>query len=104
MNPELQRAAELAAEYIELFDTQRVSKEPDPGALKAKLHKELTADDLPPQQVIYACSSFVEWISQHGFVQSMSRKGDCWDNAAQSGFVQQILSPPKGGDYSPSSS
>jgi hypothetical protein len=29
MNPELQRAAELAAEYIESFDTQRVSKEPD---------------------------------------------------------------------------
>ena len=90
MNPELQRAAELAAEYIESFDTQRVSKEPDPGALKAKLHKELTADDLPPQQVIYACSSFVEWISQHGFVQSMSRKGDCWDNAVAESFFHLL--------------
>ncbi len=92
MNPELQRAAELAAEYIESFDTQRVSKEPDPGALKAKLHKELTADDLPPQQVIYACSSFVEGISQHGFVQSMSRKGDCWDNAVAESFFHLLKS------------
>ena len=31
--------------------------------------------------VQYACSSFVEGVSQRGFVQSMSRKGDCWDNA-----------------------
>jgi glutamate/tyrosine decarboxylase-like PLP-dependent enzyme len=52
MNPVLQRAAEFAAEYIESFDTHRVSHEPDPEALKAKLRKELTADGLPPLQVI----------------------------------------------------
>ena len=81
---------ELAADYIESFDTQGVSKEPDPGALKAKLHKELTADGLPPLQVIYACSSFVEGVSQRGFVQSMSRKGDCWDNAVAESFFHLL--------------
>ncbi len=52
MNPELKRAAELAAEYIESFDTQKVTSEPDPEVLAAKLRKELTADGLPPLQVL----------------------------------------------------
>jgi len=52
MNPELKRAAELAAAYIESFDQQKVSAETDPQTLRAKLQKELTADGLPPLQVI----------------------------------------------------
>ena len=52
MNPELKRAAELAAAYIESFDTEKVSEEPDPDALRARLCKELTDDGLPPLQVI----------------------------------------------------
>ena len=52
MNPELKRAAELAAEYIESFDHQKVSEEADPRALRDRLHKELTANGLPPLQVI----------------------------------------------------
>ena len=52
MNPELKRAAELAAEYIESFDHQKVSEEPDPQALRDRLSKELTSDGLPPLQVI----------------------------------------------------
>lgn len=52
MKPELKRAAELAAEYIESFDHQKVSEEPDPEVLRDRLHKELTADGLPPLQVI----------------------------------------------------
>ena len=52
MNPELKRAAELAAEYIESFDHQKVSEELDPAALRDKLQKELTAEGLPPLQVI----------------------------------------------------
>ena len=52
MNPELKRAAQLAAEYIESFDHQNVSDEPDPAVLRKKLSKELTADGLPPLQVI----------------------------------------------------
>jgi len=52
MKPELERAAELASRYIESFDTQRVSTEPDPALLRARLHKELTDEGLPPVQVI----------------------------------------------------
>lgn len=52
MNPELKRAAELAAEYIESFDHHSVSKESDPEVLRDRLHKELTPEGLPPLQVI----------------------------------------------------
>jgi len=52
VNPELKRAAELAAEYIGSFDHRNVSEEPDPEALRERLYKELTADGLPPLQVI----------------------------------------------------
>ena len=52
MNPELKRAAELAAEYIESFDTHKVGQELDADALTAKLYKDLTRDGLPPLQVI----------------------------------------------------
>jgi putative transposase len=31
--------------------------------------------------VQYACNGFTQRLAKHGFVQSMSRKGDCWDNA-----------------------
>jgi len=52
VNPELKRAAELAADYIESLDHQKVSEELDPQALRDSLHKELAADGLPPLQVI----------------------------------------------------
>ena len=52
MNPELKRAAELAAEYIESFDHRKVSEQVDPETLRKRLHKELTPDGLPPLQVI----------------------------------------------------
>jgi putative transposase len=31
--------------------------------------------------VQYACKDFRKVLEKHNFVQSMSRKGDCWDNA-----------------------
>ncbi len=52
MNPELKRAAEIAAQYIESFDHHNVSEQLDPQALRDRLHKELTAEGLPPLQVI----------------------------------------------------
>jgi len=52
VNPELMRAAEIAAEYIESFDHHKVSDEPDPQVLRDRLYKELTADGVPPLQVI----------------------------------------------------
>ena len=52
MNPELKRAAELAAEYLDSLDKKKVSEEPDPQAIRSSLHKELTDEGLPPLQVI----------------------------------------------------
>jgi transposase InsO family protein len=36
--------------------------------------------------VQYACTDFRKQLGKHGFVQSMSRKGDCWDNAVAESF------------------
>jgi len=36
--------------------------------------------------VQYACTGFRDELEGHGFVQSMSRKGDCWDNAVAESF------------------
>ena len=52
VNPELKRAAEIAAQYIESFDHHNVSDESEPQLLRDRLSKTLTADGLPPLQVI----------------------------------------------------
>lgn len=52
MNPELKRAAEIADQYIASFDHHRVSEEANPETLRNRLKKKLTADGLPPVQVI----------------------------------------------------
>lgn len=36
--------------------------------------------------VQYACADFRKELDEHGFIQSMSRKGDCWDNAVAESF------------------
>ena len=36
--------------------------------------------------VQYACTEFRKKLGEHGFIQSMSRKGDCWDNAVAESF------------------
>jgi putative transposase len=38
----------------------------------------------------YCCKGFREAIDQHHFVQSMSRKGDCWDNAVTESFFRSL--------------
>jgi len=40
--------------------------------------------------VQYACSDFARWVTHRGFVQSMSRKGDCWDNAVAESFFHLL--------------
>ncbi|WP_304738223.1 IS3 family transposase [Dubosiella newyorkensis] len=34
----------------------------------------------------YTCQAFVKKLQDHSFIQSMSRKGNCWDNAPQESF------------------
>ncbi len=36
--------------------------------------------------VQYACTDFRKELGRHGFIQSMSRKGNCWDNAVAESF------------------
>lgn len=40
--------------------------------------------------VQYASKGFRAVLKKHGFVQSMSRKGDCWDNAVAESFFGSI--------------
>ena len=40
--------------------------------------------------VQYACTAFAKWVNDHGFVQRMSRKGDCWDNAVAESFFHLL--------------
>ncbi len=42
--------------------------------------------------VQYACSGFREELNKHEFIQSMSRKGNCWDNAVAESFFSIIKS------------
>jgi putative transposase len=42
--------------------------------------------------VQYACNDFRKVLNKHGFVQSMSRKGNCWDNAVAESFFGIIKS------------
>jgi transposase InsO family protein len=42
--------------------------------------------------VQYACKDFRQLLEKHGFLQSMSRKGNCWDNAVAESFFSIIKS------------
>ena len=38
----------------------------------------------------YASDSHREILTDHGIIQSMSRKGDCWDNAVAESFFHTL--------------
>ena len=40
--------------------------------------------------VQYACSEFREFLKEFGFIQSMSRKGNCYDNAPTESFFRTL--------------
>ena len=40
--------------------------------------------------VQYACKEFRQMLEKHKIVQSMSRKGDCWDNAVAESFFKTV--------------
>ena len=40
--------------------------------------------------VQYGSGEFLELVRLHGFLQSMSRKGDCWDNACAESFFKTL--------------
>ena len=38
----------------------------------------------------YCCEGFREKIAEYGFIQSMSRKGNCWDNAVSESLFRSL--------------
>jgi len=40
--------------------------------------------------VQYACGDFTQQLDKHGITQSMSRKGNCWDNAPAESFFKTL--------------
>ena len=42
------------------------------------------------QGVQYACKDFTDILAGHGITQSMSRKGNCWDNAPAESFFKTL--------------
>ncbi len=42
------------------------------------------------QGVQFACDEFRKTVKMYGFIQSMSRKGDCWDNAVAESFFKTV--------------
>ena len=42
--------------------------------------------------VQYACTGFRQVLSEHGYLASMSRKGDPWDNAVAESFFRILKS------------
>ena len=40
----------------------------------------------------YACNEYQKLLNQYGMVASMSRKGDCWDNAPTERFFRSLKS------------
>jgi putative transposase len=58
-------------------------------ALKRAIRRRRPAKGLifhSDRGVQYACSDFRKELNKHEFIQSMSRKGDCWDNAVAESF------------------
>ena len=60
--------------------------------------KRAVARSRPPKGLIihsdrgvqFACTAFTTWIRRRGFLQSMSRKGDCWGNAVAESFFHLL--------------
>ena len=58
-------------------------------ALKRAIRRRQPGKDVifhSDRGVQYACTDFRNELSKHGFIQSMSRKGNCWDNAVAESF------------------
>lgn len=62
-------------------------------ALRMALRRRQPAEGLihhSDRGVQYACKDYRPILARHGIVQSMSRKGDCWDNAPMESFFGSL--------------
>jgi putative transposase len=91
------------AVVMDLFSRQIVG-----WAMNKRMKKQLTLDALtmaywrrkPPKSLLhhsdrgsqYACHDYQKRLRQYGMMPSMSRKGDCWDNAPTERFFRSLKS------------
>lgn len=68
--------AELATDALQMALWRR---RPEPGLIH---HSD--------RGVQYACHAYRELLEEHGLVASMSKKGDCWDNAVAESFFATL--------------
>ncbi len=91
------------AVFIDLYSRRVVgwalSSSLDHTVVLTALQRAVARRQPPPGLIIhsdrgvqYACTEFTQWLARHGFVQSMSRKGDCWDNAVAESFFHLLKS------------
>ena len=73
--------------------SNRINADLSLGALKMALgnrHPESGLIHHSDQGVQYACQSYQQLLMVNGLIPSMSRKGDCWDNAVAESFFSTL--------------
>jgi len=77
----LSRSMKAEHTSIAAFKQARVNRPPGSSLL---FHSD--------RGVQYACGEFTDLLARHGITQSMSRKGNCWDNAPAESFFKTLKS------------
>lgn len=77
----LSRSMKAEHTSIAAFKQARVNRPPGSSLL---FHSD--------RGVQYACGEFTKLLAQHDITQSMSRKGNCWDNAPAESFFKTLKS------------
>lgn len=90
------------AVVLDLFSRRvvgwQVSRDADAGVVLEALRRALAVRPAPAgmvhhsdRGVHYACDDYRRTLSAHGITSSMSRKGDCWDNAVAESFFSTLF-------------
>ncbi len=76
----------------------KVSRDADAGVVVEALRRALALRPAPAglihhsdRGVHYACGDYRSTLAAHGITSSMSRKGDCWDNAVAESFFSTLF-------------
>lgn len=77
----LSRSMKAKHTSIAAFKQARVNRPPGSSLL---FHSD--------RGVQYACGDFTKLLAEHEIIQSMSRKGNCWDNAPAESFFKTLKS------------
>ena len=76
----------------------KISRDADADVVLEALRRALAVRGAPAgmihhsdRGVHYACGDYRKMLSTHGITSSMSRKGDCWDNAVAESFFSTLF-------------